>query len=163
MGLASHGLALVLGYVLGRPDGRQHIVELRHQVAQLAMKPEVKQLGKRGRDLAGERALAARGAVSSKLRRNGSASGADSPDPDTGVADSGRRGIRARARTKATDPAGSDIPSTPAQAAGSDPAGKPASGFGGTTPLEDTQAVILGIPAPPPAGRTQPSRPAEGD
>ncbi len=152
MGLASHGLALVLGYVLGRPDGRQHIVELRQQVAQLAMKPEVKQ-----------RALAARGAVSSKLRRNGSASGADSPDPDTGVADSGRRGIRARARTKATDPAGSDIPPTPAQAAGSDPAGEPASGFGGTTPLEDTQAVITGIPAPPPAGRTQPSRPAEGD
>ena len=162
MGWASHGLALAFGYVLGRPDGRQHITELRQQVTEFATKPEVKRLGKRGWDRAGEGALAARSAVSSRLRGNGAVSREAPPDPDTGVADSGRRGLRARARTTTTASAGPDTPPAPDEFAAPDPSGEPTSGFGGRTPLEDTQAVITGIPAPPPAGRTQPPRPAEG-
>ena len=39
MGLVSHALAFGLGYVLGRPGGRQQVVQLGQQVTELADKP----------------------------------------------------------------------------------------------------------------------------
>lgn len=164
MGLASHGVAFLLGYVLGRPDSRQQIVELRQQLTELAHKPEVKRLGERGRELVGEGAQAARSAVSAKLggdRRPSDA--AAPPEPDTGStvsAGSSAAGSSAGRRTTArATPAGPDT--APDEPAGSDDGGTAPTGFGGTTPAEDTQAVITGIPAPPPAGRTNPPRSAD--
>jgi hypothetical protein len=155
MGLATHGLALAFGYIVGRPDGRQHLVELGQQVTELAKKPEVQQLGKRGRDFAGERTQAARSAVSAKLRRDGTGSASASQGPDSDSTGSGGRGVWRRAGRVDAAPA-PETSSTPDESAASDPADGATSGFGGTTPVEDTQAVITGIPAPPPAGRTQP-------
>src|SRR4029453_18866329 len=109
MGLASHGLAFVLGYVLGRPDGRQQLAELRQQVTQLGPKPETKRLAQRGWELAGVGAGSASGAVSSRLRGNGPVSGAATREPDTGSAVSQRRGAR-RARTEAIAAARPDAP-----------------------------------------------------
>lgn len=165
MGLASHGVAFLLGYVLGRPDSRQQIVELRQQLTELAHKPEVKRLGERGRELVGEGAQAARSAVSAKLggdRRPSDA--AAPPEPDTGStvsAGSSAAGSSAgpRATDQATPPAGPDT--APDESTGSDVGGPAPTGFGGTTSAEDTQAVITGIPAPPPAGRTNPPRSAD--
>jgi hypothetical protein len=136
MGLASHGLAFALGYIFGRPDGRQQLVELRQQVTELAKKPEVKQLGQRGWGLAGERLQAARSAVAAKLP--------GSSEEESGAA---QQGPSSRVQQR---------PSLPDESVDSGSAGEARSGFGGTTPEEDTQALITGMPAPPPAGRAHP-------
>jgi hypothetical protein len=155
MGLASHGLAFALGYIFGRPDGRQQLVELRQQVTEFAKKPEVKQLGQRSLDLAGERVQAARSVVSAKLAGSGQDAGAAQQGSDSSGAASGKRGIWRRAGGVGSSRA-QETPSVPDESVGSGPAGEATSGFGGTTPEEDTQAVITGIPAPPPAGRAHP-------
>ena len=67
MGLVSHALAFGLGYVLGRPGGRQQFVQMGQQVTELAEKPEVKRLAARGRELANDKAHAAKDAVTARV------------------------------------------------------------------------------------------------
>jgi hypothetical protein len=88
MGLLTHAVAFGLGYLLGRPGGKEQVMQLRHQVTELAEKPEVKRLAERGRGMAVERAQAARNAVSARV--------------GSGKADSGPR-----------DSAGEPVPPSP--------------------------------------------------
>ena len=52
MGLLSHGLAVGVGYLLGRPDGRARLAQAGRQAADLAQRPEVARIRERGKDLA---------------------------------------------------------------------------------------------------------------
>jgi hypothetical protein len=52
MGLLSHGLAVGVGYLLGRPDGRARVARAGRQAADLAQRPEVARIRVRGKDLA---------------------------------------------------------------------------------------------------------------
>ena len=52
MGLLSHGLAVGIGYLLGRPDGRARLAQAGRQAADLAQRPEVARIRERGKDLA---------------------------------------------------------------------------------------------------------------
>jgi cell division protein FtsN len=83
MGLVSHALAFGLGYVLGRPGGRQQVVQLGHQVTELADKPEVKRLAARGRELANDKALAAKDAVTARVSGKNVDSGSVATPPAT--------------------------------------------------------------------------------
>ena len=95
MGLVSHALAFGLGYVLGRPGGRQQVVQLGQQVTELADKPEVKRLAARGRELANDKAHAAKDAVtarvSGKTADSGSVATPSPASPPTGHLAAGRR------------------------------------------------------------------------
>ena len=81
MGLVSHALAFGIGYLVGRPGGRQQVARLGQQVSELADKPEVKRLVAQGRELASDKALAAKDAVTARV----SGKSADS-DPVTTAA-----------------------------------------------------------------------------
>jgi hypothetical protein len=74
---------------------------------------------------------------------------------DGALAGLGERGWR-RPRPDASLSATSAPDATVEHGAGRSDGVTGASGFGGTTVAEDSQAVITGIPAPPPAGRTAP-------
>jgi hypothetical protein len=54
MGLASHAIALGIGYVLGHPDGRERARKVPAQVRQLAARPEAARLTEKGKALAGQ-------------------------------------------------------------------------------------------------------------
>jgi len=56
MGLLSHGLAVGIGYLLGRPDGRARLAQAGRQAADLAQRPEVARIRERGKDLAASQA-----------------------------------------------------------------------------------------------------------
>lgn len=58
MGLVSHGLALGLGYMLGRPEGRRYLAQAGRQAADLRQRPEVVRLQERGKGLVVEQAQA---------------------------------------------------------------------------------------------------------
>ena len=81
MGLVSHALAFGLGYVLGRPGGRQQVVQLGQQVTELADKPEVKRLAARGRELATDKANAAKDAVTARVSGKTADSGSVATPP----------------------------------------------------------------------------------
>jgi hypothetical protein len=53
MRLLSYGLAVDLGYVLGRPDGPARLAHAGRRAAALTQRPEVVRLRKRGQDPAG--------------------------------------------------------------------------------------------------------------
>jgi hypothetical protein len=67
MSLIKYGIAVAVGYHLGRPQGRNHLRQLRQQVVQLRRRPEVKQWQERGWDIAYERALAAKRLASTPM------------------------------------------------------------------------------------------------
>jgi hypothetical protein len=109
MGLVSHALAFGLGYVLGRPGGRQQVVQLGHQVTELADKPEVKRLAARGRELANDKAHAAKNVVTARVSRKTSDSGSvatPSATPSTATTPSGTP-------STATTPSGTSSTATP--------------------------------------------------
>jgi hypothetical protein len=81
MGLVSHALAFGLGYLLGRPGGRQQFVRMGQQVSELAEKPEVKRLAARGRDLANDKAHAAKDAVTARVSGKTADSGSAATTP----------------------------------------------------------------------------------
>ncbi|HVL85466.1 MAG TPA: hypothetical protein VM367_14435 [Pseudonocardia sp.] len=128
----SHVLAVGLGYTLGRPDGPRRLGELLHR-------PEVRRLRKRGRDLAGDGAQALKRRVGERAGRRGRKADAAGDGADDVTAGPGARDA-AQADTGTGGLA-------------------PAAGFAGSTPVDDTQAVITGLPAPPRAA--QPSPPGE--
>lgn len=68
MGLLSHGLAVGLGYMLGRPEGRQRLVQVGQQAAELRNHPKVAQLTERGKDAAAEQAKMVRHKVKVRVR-----------------------------------------------------------------------------------------------
>jgi hypothetical protein len=54
MKLASHGFAVGLGYLLGRPDGRACLAHLGRQAADLTRRPAVVRLQERAKALASD-------------------------------------------------------------------------------------------------------------
>jgi hypothetical protein len=181
MGLTKYGIVLGAGYVLGRPEARQYVVQLRAKAVTLARHPKVAELRERAWDVAGDQALNLRSA----LRRRSSTT-ADTDQPSTAT----------RADQSTTDEpgttAGSDQPSSdqPSTAADTDqastdrpsagaggPDGVPGSvtggkavtgdgastGLAGTTVAEDSRAAVMDLPGPPPrSSAPPPTAPAEG-
>jgi hypothetical protein len=68
MGIMSHGLAVGLGYLLGRPEGRQRLAQVGQQATDLARRPEVAQLRERGKGLAAEQAKVVKEKVLTRAR-----------------------------------------------------------------------------------------------
>ena len=171
MGLTKYGLAVGIGYHFGQPHGRQQLLWLRQQIIDLARKPAVRQLGERGWDIAGERALAAKNLASEMLPGKSRVPDADatapSDDIDAAVPRGGNRGLRVRSWRRPrphpvappTAETSVDTADQAAAATGSPADGAAPTGFGGRTVAEDSQAVITGMSAPPPAGRVLPSVP----
>jgi hypothetical protein len=129
MGLVSHALAFGLGYVLGRPGGRQQVVQLGHQVTELADKPEVKRLAARGRELANDKALAAKDAVTARVSGKNVDSGSVATPP----------------ATPATSPPATSPPAT------SPATPSPASPSPATSPRADAPPTVPAPSARPPA------------
>ena len=146
MGLVSHALAFGLGYVLGRPGGRQQVVQLSHQVTELAEKPEVKRLATKGRELATEKAHAAKDAVSARV---------SGKTADTGAAE--KDGHRSTTGSTPSSTTGSKPPSTtgstPPPTTGSTPSST------AVPPIPATTAVPSPTPTPTPTPPSVPPTP----
>jgi hypothetical protein len=72
MGLITHALAFGVGYALGRPDGRQRLVQLTQQATELAGHPQVKRQRERSWDFANDQVLAAKRRMDARSRAAGS-------------------------------------------------------------------------------------------
>lgn len=66
MGILKYGLAVALGYALGRPDGRERLGQVGRQAAELGKRPEVAQLRERGRSAATDGVEAVKQKVATK-------------------------------------------------------------------------------------------------
>lgn len=146
MKLLSFGLAVGLGYLLGRPDGRERLAQLGRQAADLTQRPEVVRLRESGKDVATERAQAVKQKVVARSKNTDSP---DSPDSRTGGAEAGsdvgfaaarpRRGLRAPSwRPSFSRSPGAHFPPSEHLA--------PPTALGGTTVMEDSEAAMLGMP-----------------
>ena len=93
MGLLTHGLAAGLGYLLGRPDGRERLTRLGRQAADLAQRPEVVQVRERAQDQIKNQAQAVKQKVAARSDDAGRAAGSDDAGAEGTPA---RSGLRAR-------------------------------------------------------------------
>lgn len=151
MGLLSHGLAFALGYAVAQPEGRARLAQAGRQAADLAQRPEVVRLREQGRRLAVDQAQSVKQKVvsGSKGGTEGDTEGAAASD-DRAAAGKGRGRLRApqwrprfpRSRTAHFPP--SQNPDPP-------------SALGGTTVMEDSEAVVLGTAAVRPPDAASPS------
>ena len=165
MSLIKYGIAAAVGYHFGQPQGRKQLEQLRRQLVQLGKRPEVKQWQERGRDIAYDRALAAKSLASTTLARKKTVDPApgvttsvlDSTDPIPGPG-TGRFGRRASGWRKPR-PTPAD-PAAPLSAPHEAGAASAATGFGGRTVTEDAEAARTGVTPPPPVGRPAPPPPA---
>jgi hypothetical protein len=139
MGLLRYGLAVGLGYALGRPEGRAQLARVGRQAADLTQRPEVTRLRERGKDLAADQAQKVKQKV--KPRSDGTA-GSATTDLTGSDTTGRRRGLRnpswrprfSRSRNVHFPPPGDTTP-TPT--------------LGGTTVVEDSRAAVLGTSATP--------------
>ena len=81
MGLLTHGIAVGLGYLLGRPEGRQRLAEAGKQAAELRNRPEVTRLTERGKGVAVEQAQAVKDKVKARVRPTHFPPSQDTPAP----------------------------------------------------------------------------------
>jgi hypothetical protein len=144
MGLRSYGLAVGLGYVLGRPGGRASLAQLGRQAAALIRRPEIVALHERGKALAAEQVQTVKQKITARSQRADRTSGPDDPGPATARS---RCGLRTRvwrprfSRSRnAHFPSSADI--APVDSASADV-------LGGTTVMEDSEAARLGMPVTP--------------
>ncbi|MDT7581245.1 MAG: hypothetical protein QOK35_2509 [Pseudonocardiales bacterium] len=142
MGIMSHGLAVGLGYLLGRPEGRQRLAQVGQQATDLARRPEVAQLRERGKGLAVEQAKAVKEKVLIRAKTPGPADG----DATATVADAGSAGGRHRwnlrdsaRRSRFSRSRAAHFPPSPGIT--------PPASLGGTTVVEDSEAAVLGMDA----------------
>ena len=163
MSLIKYGIAAAAGYHFGQPQGRRQLEQLRRQVVQLRNRPEVKRWQERGWDIAYERARAAQRLASTRMagRRTavdpaaGSATAVADPASPPRIGGSRHRNrwaARWRRSRPSTNPTPVD-PTVPISTAA-------ATGFGGRTVAEDSEAAHTGLIPPPPIGRTTPPSPA---
>lgn len=150
MFLLKYGLAVGLGYALGRPEGRTQLARVGRQAADLTQRPEVARLRERGKDLAAEQTqklagqtqkLKAKVASRSDATAGSATTGTDTP----GTAATGRRlGLRNTAwRPRLSRSRDVHFPSS------EDVATTPTPPLGGTTVVEDSQAAVAGTTATP--------------
>ena len=150
MFLLKYGLAVGLGYALGRPEGRTQLARVGRQAADLTQRPEVARLRERGKDLAAEQTqklagqtqkLKAKVASRSDATAGSATAGTDTP----GTTATGRRlGLRnASWRPRLSRSRDVHFPSS------EDVATTPTPPLGGTTVVEDSQAAVAGTTATP--------------
>jgi hypothetical protein len=185
MGLVTHAIAFGLGYALATPEGRARLTGLRDQGAELARRPEVKQVREKAWDAVGDAGLAARNRLAA--RRAGSSDTGSSGSALSGTAASGTAASgtaasgTAESGTAASGAAatgGTGTGDSPATAAPTPVAVVPTPGAGvtgdsvddtvlgevgpenisGTTVAEDTRAVVLGLPDADPELATPPAK-----
>jgi hypothetical protein len=148
MSLLSHGLAVGLGYVLGRPAGRARLAEAGRQAADLARRPEVARLRQHGKDFAVDQAKSVKRKIAARSAAAAGAAGSD----DSGPTGRRRRTLRtptwrprfSRSRAAHFPPSTDTVPP---------------STLGGTTVAEDSKAAMLGTPVTPRA--ESPAPPAD--
>jgi hypothetical protein len=90
MGLLSHGIAVGIGYLLGRPDGRARLAQAGRQAADLAQRPEIVRLQERGKDLATNQAQA----IKQKVTARSKDTGVSGPDGADSAVSRPRHGLR---------------------------------------------------------------------
>jgi hypothetical protein len=160
MKLVSHGLAAGLGYMLGRPEGRQRLAKWGQQAADLTRRPEVVQLRERGKGLAAEQAQAVKQKVLTRSKNGDDTSGpadgdataaVDRTGPAAGGSRWGLRNSSWRSRLRRSR----DVHFPPSEGITPPPA------LGGTTVVDDSDAALRGRAAiaspegsPPPPGRS---------
>jgi hypothetical protein len=175
MGLVTHAIAFGLGYALATPEGRARLTGLRDQGAELARRPEVKQVREKAWDAVGDAGLAARNRLAA--RRAGSSDSGSSGSAPSGTAASGTA-ASGTAASGAAATGGTGTGDSPATAAPTPVAVVPTPGAGvtgdsvddtvlgevgpenisGTTVAEDTRAVVLGLPDADPELATPPAK-----
>jgi hypothetical protein len=145
MKLLSYGLAVGLGYLLGRPDGRERLAQVGRQAAGLAQRPEVVKLRERGKDVATEQVQAVKQKV---VARSKSTDGSGGPDSPTGVTEASSDTVAPTARRRLRAPSWRPSFSRSRNAHFPPPTdAAPPTSLGGTTVMEDSEAATLGIPA----------------
>jgi hypothetical protein len=125
MGLITHGLAAGCGYLLGRADGRARLARVGRRAADLAQRPEVVRVRKRGQDLVKNQAHAVKQKVAVR---------SDDAEP----ADDGLRARTWRSRFSRSKTV--HFPSS---------AEARAAQLGGTAAVEDPEAPLCGAAVPP--------------
>ena len=173
MGLVTHAIAFGLGYALATPEGRARLTGLRDQGAELARRPEVKQVREKAWDAVGDAGLAARNRLAA--RRTGSSDTGSSGSALSGTASSGTASSGTASSGTASS-GGTGTGDSPATAAPTPVAVVPTPGAGdtsvddtvlgevgpenisGTTVAEDTRAVVLGLPDADPELATPPAK-----
>ena len=153
MFLLKYGLAVGLGYALGRPEGRTQLARVGRQAADLTQRPEVARLRERGKDLAAEQTQKLAGQTQKLKAKVASRSDATAGSATTGTAGTdtpgtagtGRRlGLRNTAwRPRLSRSRDVHFPSS------EDVATTPTPPLGGTTVVEDSQAAVAGTTATP--------------
>jgi len=155
MGLVTHAIAFGLGYALATPEGRARLTGLRDQGAELARRPEVKQVRERAWDVVGEAGLTARNRLAA--RRAGSSGAGSSGDTSTGGTGTGDSPATAAPAPVAVVPtpgaggADTSVDDTVVGEVGPE-------NIAGTTVAEDTRAVVLGLPEPDPELAAPPAK-----
>jgi hypothetical protein len=151
MGLTTHAIAFGLGYALATPEGRARLVGLRDQGAELAKRPEVKQVRERAWDAVGDAGLAARNKLTARRAGStGSGSSGTALTGGTGTGDSPATAAPAPVAVVPTPGAGAADTSVDDTVLGEVGPER----LAGTTVAEDTRAVVLGLPEPDPALET---------
>ena len=146
MFLLKYGLAVGLGYALGRPEGRTQLARVGRQAADLTQRPEVARLRERGKDLAAEQTQKLKAKVASRSDATAGSATTGTAGTDTpGTAATGRRlGLRNTAwRPRLSRSRDVHFPSS------EDVATTPTPPLGGTTVVEDSQAAVAGTTATP--------------
>jgi hypothetical protein len=152
MGLVSHGLALGLGYMLGRPEGRERLAQVGRQAADLRHRPEVVRLQERGKGLVVEQAQVVKQKVRARGKDADDASGADDAGTTATPGGVSSAPVRPRRlRTPSWRPRGfrrtAHFPPSEGTA--------PPAALGGTTVEEDSKAARLGMPVAAPESPTE--------
>ena len=96
MKLATHGLAAGLGYLLGRPGGRQRLAQWGQQAADLTRRPEVVDLRERSKGLAVEQAQAVKQKLLTRSKNDDGTSGTADGDATATVDRTGAAAGRSR-------------------------------------------------------------------
>jgi hypothetical protein len=152
MGLVSHGLALGLGYMLGRPEGRERLVQVGRQAADLRQRPEVVQLQERGKGLVVEQTRAVKQKVRARAKNAADAPAAEDAAPGgVGSAPVRSRGVRKPSWRPRGFRRAAHFPPSEGTAA-------PVV-LGGTTVTEDSKAAVLGMTVP--TARESPTPPTD--
>jgi hypothetical protein len=156
MGLVTHAIAFGLGYALATPEGRARLTGLRDQGAELARRPEVKQVRERAWDAVGEAGLTARNRLAAPPRqaRPAPRRPAPRPRPVPAPATARRPPLRRRSpscRRPERGAADTSVDDTVVGEVGPE-------NIAGTTVAEDTRAVVLGLPGARPRARAPPAK-----
>jgi hypothetical protein len=142
MGLVSHGLAVGVGYLLGRPEGREQVRQVGRKAVDLTGRPEVARLREQAKGVATEKIGTVKQKVATRTAKDTEGGGTTTG----GAADSG---VRPRRRLPLPTQRLRFRRSRNAHFPASEGTAAPTS-LGGTTVMEDSEAAVLGRSATSP-------------